>query len=640
MSIVTVDFETYYAPDYSLSRMTTEEYVRDPRFQVIGYSIMEDGQAARWVTGTDREIELALKSYDWSDKTVLCHNTLFDGAIMGWRYGIQPKAWLDTLSMAQPIIGLVPGGSLAKLADHFELGRKGTEVLDALGKRRGDFTTTELAQYGRYCCNDTVLTRKLYDKLLPSSTPQELYIIDVMLRMYTDPVLELDQTVLHDHLVSVREKKAKLLARVEQLCGKDELMSNDKLKVLLESWGIDVPLKQNKNGEWKPAMAKTDEAFKALLEHEDVRVQCVVAARLGVKSTLEETRTESFIKIGNRGTLPIGLKYYGAHTGRASGQEKINPQNLPRGGALRRAIRAPNGYALVACDSAQIEARVVATLAGQHDLVQAFANGEDIYSLFASDVYNRPVDRKRVERTANGEEFKPDDEAGRVGKTSILGLGFGMGPQKFQGALRVAGVKFDYAECQRIVKLYRTKYDKINNLWYRGADALAAIMANKPFRLGALQLLCDGEGIHLPNGMLIRYPHLHRASDGEFYYCKDPRQVTAFVAGRLSGEDIRHKLTRIHGPKVIENVVQALARIVVFHQMCRIDQKMRLLDKPTQRRKVVLSAHDETVACVPAGERELWAGFMLEEMSRAPKWWPDLPIAAEVASGATYYDCK
>ena len=629
MKIRTLDFETYYSQTYSLSRMTTEAYIRDPQFQVIGFSWKDGDAPTQWFTGTDQEIADRLHSLGWDDVAMCAHNCLFDASILSFRYGIKPKMLLDTLSMAQPILASTPGGSLAKLAQHFELGAKGTEVINALGKRREDFSGQDLALYAIYCINDTELTYKLYHKLLPYSTAQEQYIIDVLLRMYTDPVLVLDEQVLTDHLTDVQAKKARLLAQVQELCGQETLMSNDKLAAMLTAWDVDVPMKRNKNGEMRPAFAKTDEEFKALLDHEDMRVQTVVAARLGVKSTIEETRTRSFLEIASRGKLPIGLKYYAAHTGRAGGQEKVNPQNLPRRGNLRRAITAPPGHVLVACDSAQIEARVVAALAGQYDLVDDFARGVDIYNKFGSMIYGREINRKAGDTTE-----------GHVAKCAVLGLGFGMGATKFQTHVKTGGVTIDATEALRVVHLYRTTYSKIKALWYAGQAALYAIAYNKECVLGELELKVDGEGIHLPNGMMIRYPHLFVDPNGEYWYCKDPRQVAAYVQGKLTGEMPYDKLTRIHGPKTIENVVQALARIVVFHQMCKIDQWCKARDTKLTRCKVVLSAHDETVVCAPAQMADEVAAYMSATMSIPPKWWPKLPIACEVAMGASYFDCK
>lgn len=420
MRYITLDFETFYSKDFSLSKITTEAYIRDPQFQTIGFAYKINDETPQWVTGSDTKIAMSLAALDIENSYLICHNMAFDGAILAFRYGIKPKYYLDTLSMARPITGHTVGGSLAALAKKYELGVKGTEVVNALGKRLNDFEPDELAKYGAYCINDVQLTFDLYHILKRHNPTKELYIQDLMLRMFTDPVLKLDRSVLVNHLHTVQTKKEKLMEKIDLSIGRDALMSNPKFAEVLRKLGVEPPMKISlRTNKEAYAFSKTDQEFKALLEHSNVAVQAVTAARLGIKSTLEETRTESFLGIEQRGSLPILLNYWGAHTGRASGGDKMNLQNLPRGGALRRSIVAPDNHVLVAVDSAQIEARVVAWWAGQKDLVEDFSNNEDIYSKFASVIYGRPVDRKRKEIGKDGKEFNPDKVEGFVGKTCL-----------------------------------------------------------------------------------------------------------------------------------------------------------------------------------------------------------------------------
>ena len=626
--LITLDFETYYSKEFSLSKITTENYIRSAEFEVIGFGYKIDDQPPQWVSGDSAHIERALTRLDIPNSNLVCHNMAFDGAILAWRYGIIPKYYFDTLSMARPVTGATVGGSLSALAKKFMLGEKGTEVVNAIGKRREDFGFTDLAAYGEYCKNDVEITYLLFQILQQYSTPQEMYIIDLMLRMYTDPVLELSSAVLAQHLTSVRSKKDKLMARIDSSIGRDKLMSNPQFATLLEQLGVSPPTKVSAaTGKETYAFSKTDVEFKALLEHEDERVQALVSARLGVKSTLEETRTEAFLGIAGRGALPILLNYYGAHTGRASGGDKVNLQNLPRGGSLRKAISAPAGHKMVAVDSSQIEARVVAWLAGEEELVEDFRNNVDIYSKFASEVYERPVDRKRrAIHPDTGKEYKPDEVPGFVGKTCILGLGYGMGKDKFRTTLKIgqAGVSVDMPveKAESVVQLYRRKYSKIAALWKSADKALEAMSRGHEFYLGVgISLKCNGDGIHLPNGMVLRYTNLRRSHDGFVY-------------------DTRYGPNHIYGGKVIENVVQALARIVVFNQMAAIDQRMRARDMPSYRYKVALTVHDEVVVICPEEAEEEIKALMIQIMSKPPRWAADLPVACEGESGDNYADCK
>jgi DNA polymerase len=614
MQTITIDFETYYSKDFSLSKMTTEEYIRSPEFQTIGFAYKVGDGDTHWVTGSDKEITEALHELGLPDAYVIAHNMAFDGAILAWRYGIIPKYYLDTLSMARPITGQTVGGSLAKLAQKFTLGAKGTEVVNAIGKRREDFTPRDLAAYGEYCKNDVQITHNLYHILRQWNPPKELYIQDLMIRMFTDPVLELNDIILNDHLDNVQSKKAELMRRIDVTIGRDELMSNPKFAMVLEKLGVNPPMKISlRTNKETYAFGKTDTEFKALLEHPNPAVQAVVSARLGIKSTLEETRTESFLGIAKRGTLPILLNYWGAHTGRASGGDKMNLQNLPRAGALRRSITAPTGHVLVACDSAQIEARVVAWLAGQYDLLEDFRRGEDIYSKFATNVYGKPVTKvDKVERF--------------VGKTCILGLGYGMGADKFQSTLKVGagGISVDVepSEAKRVVTLYRNTYSRIAQLWNEANKALEKMAQGHEYALDVgMQLLCTNEGIQLPNHTMIRYTNLRKTPDGYEY-------------------DGRYGPVKIYGGKVVENVVQALARIVVFDQMAKIDQQMRQHDGTDGRYKVVLTVHDEVVCVVPESAEEWCKELMVREMSTPPRWCSDLPVSCECESGNNYADAK
>ena len=405
MDIVTIDFETYYDKDYSLSKMTTEAYVRSHNFEVIGVGVKVNNYPTDWYSGDNPG--KFLNSLDYRDKAILCHNTAFDGAILSWHFGIRPKLWLDTLSMARPFHQMTVGGSLAALATYYGLGAKGDEVVNALGKERKDFSPDELARYAEYCKNDVEITKKLFDKLAKGFPVSEIMVIDQILRMYTEPTIELDVKLLQTHLQEVLTRKRTLINDLGLSGISDEainkmLMSNDIFAKYLKNLGIDPPTKVSPTtGKQTWAFAKTDKAMTELLEHPDERVQSVVAARLGVKSTLEETRTNALIGVATRGRLPIMLNYYGAHTGRLSGGDKLNLQNLPSRGntSIKKALRAPEGYVLVAADSSQIEARLVAWLAGQDDLVQAFRESRDVYSEFASEVYGRKITKAdKVER--------------------------------------------------------------------------------------------------------------------------------------------------------------------------------------------------------------------------------------------------
>jgi len=921
MNILTVDFETYWAQDFSLSKMTTEEYVRSDRFQIIGMGIKLNEGETVWLSGTEDELrEYLHENYDWKNTFVLAHNTMFDGAILSWRLGITPKGWLDTMCMARALHGVDKSAALKALAVRYGVGEKGTEVLDAKGKYLEDFTEEELSKYGDYCINDVELTYHIFKIMMKDFPLKELKIIDLTLSMFTHPVLELDMNMLEEHLHEVRMRKEMLLEQAG--VSREDLMSNPKFAELLVALDVTPPTKTSaRTGKEAFAFAKTDEGFKALAEHEDDRVQALYEARLGNKSTLEETRTARFIGIAERGKLPVPIRYYAAHcllgdaevltrsgweplatwgggdimqweplgtmsflsatpnkfevyeepmvhfasryhkatytaghtiptvsgrgvftaqkagdvlgkrfelpitglalgqaditeldariaamvqadgsvrsssrhgkgvrfgfrkerkiarciellsqadvqhkvtiepngttrifipsaevhkvtkyvhgtdkvfsptlldapvsvknafveelkywdgsaepngvsisytstnknnaefvqtmahlcgraahiatrvrkvanwntsygvhirgritttrvqpehgtatmfsgtvycpttstgyflfrqngvimitgnTGRWGGADKINLQNLPSRGpnakALKKSIVAPEGYVVVEADSSQIEARVLAWLAGQDDLVTAFHNKEDVYKIMASSIYNVKVD-----------EVTKDQRF--VGKTTILGAGYGMGANRFQEQLKGMGVELELDECRRIIAVYRNTYGNIKRLWYQANDMLALMMNKQDSELGArgatvLQPLYDPAAIRLPSGLLLRYDGLE--------YDRDTKEYSY---------QTRNGRTRIYGGKVVENVCQAIARCIIGEQMLQINK----------RYKVVFTVHDSVGCCVPEAEAEDALAYVMDCMRYLPDWAEGMPIDCEASFAKSYGECE
>ena len=619
MSFVTLDFETYYSQQFSLTKLTTEEYIRSPSFEVIGVAMKIDDDPTMWFSGTHAEIKAWLNQVDWSDSALLCHNTMFDGAILSFIFNIVPAYYFDTLCMARAKHGVDVSGSLANLVKMYGLGEKGTEVVDALGKRRQDFSDVDLDRYGKYCINDTNLTFRLFNTFISDYFPQtELDLIDMTLRMYTQPMLHVNDAMLVERLEEVRKEKSELLAGLQSRLGCDteegvrqKLASNPQFATLLTELGVPVPTKISPTtGRETYALAKNDEGFIELLEHEDPFIQQLCAVRLGTKSTIEESRIERFIGIGsrNRGRLPIPLKYYGAHTGRWAGTDSVNFQNLPsrdkKKKTLKRSIVAPAGHVIINCDSSQIEARVLAWLAGQDDVTHQFANGEDVYSVFASKIYKKSI-------------TKADPVERFVGKTCILGLGYGTGAKKLQHTLKTQppGADLPEEECKRIVDLYRDSNHMITDLWHECDSSLAHLASwpqnLKSYAIGKHEVVkATASGIVLPNKLFIRYPEL-RLSDNKFIY-KSRRGVTS-----------------IWGGSVVENVVQALARIIVGEQMLKIKERYR----------PVLTVHDAAVMVVPEGETSQAIEFITKVMSTPPDWCPTLPVACEAKYGQSYGDC-
>jgi len=609
MDLITLDMETYYDKDYSLSKMTTEGYIRDERFEVVGVSVKVNNGEPEWASGTMGQIKKYLQRFDWANSMMLAHNTMFDGAIASWHFDVHPKALADTMHMARALHGVEASASLKAVADRYGVGVKGTEVVRAMGKRRLDFLPEELSTYGDYCINDVELTYSLFQIMAKKFPMKELRLIDLTLRMFTEPTLELNKSQLEAHLVAVQERKEKLLvdAGIED---KSDLMSNPKFALMLNMLGVAPPMKVSPTtGKETFAFAKNDEEFKALLEHDDDRVQALVSARMGTKSTLEETRTQRFIGIAERGKLPVPVRYYAAHTGRWGGDDKINLQNLPSRGpnakSLKKAIIAPQGHTVIEADSAQIEARVLAWLAGQEDLVSAFTNREDVYKKMASTIYGVAVDD-----VTKDQRF--------VGKTTILGAGYGMGAVKFQAQLKTFGFDMPLDEARRVINIYRDANWNISNLW-KEAQVMLRYMAQGDKvtfgKSGVIGVDPANKALIMPSGLPMYYSGLFAVEEekGPQYYYK-----------------VRRGDNKIYGGKVVENVCQAIARCIIGEQMLRI----------ANRYKVVLTVHDSIVCCVPDAETDAAKAYIEDSMRWVPDWAAGLPVDCEAGTAKSYGECE
>ncbi len=606
MDLITVDFETYYDKDFSLRKMTTEAYIRDPRFEVVGVGVKVNNNATEWASGTHEELKEYLHTFDWGSSVLLCHNTLFDGAILSWLFDVHPRVLTDTLCIARALHGVEVGGSLHALTQRYGLGAKGTEVLDAIGKRRLDFTDAELDKYGDYCINDVELTYKLFNVMGRGFPKGELRLIDCTLRMFVEPVLELDLGLLEQHLEDTKQIKEDLIT--SSGVTKKELMSNPKFAELLEGLGVIPPTKISLTTNKETfAFAKNDEQFKALENHSDPKVQALVTARLCTKRTLEESRTERLRGIAKRGLLPVPVRYYAAHTGRWGGDDKINIQNLPSRGVngkkLKNSMLAPEGYMMVDCDSSQIEARVLAWLAGQDDLVQAFTDKEDVYIKMASKIYNIPE-----EAVTKDQRF--------VGKTTILGAGYGMGAVRFADQLQSFGTHMDVEEARRVIRIYRDANWKINTLWRDCQNMLVEMSRGNSGSLGPNGIVKYGADGHngwilLPSGLKMRY---------------DDLQYEQGERGPEFKYKTRRGYTRIYGGKVTENICQAIARCIIGDQMLAI----------AKRYKVALTVHDSVVCCVHEDELKEATRYIEECMSSTAPWAEGLPITCESDNGKSY----
>ncbi len=617
MNIVTLDFETYYDKEYSLSKMSTEDYITDPRFEVMLVAAKVDEGMTKWISGKRNAIASWLEQLDLPNAGIVCHNAMFDVTILQEIFGIRPRFIFDTISMAQAHLRpFSPKISLKACLEYYDFDglRKGEEVHNMLGRTRGSLSPDELRAYASYCCTDVEGTWRLFKHLKPLFPRSEFIIMDQTHRMYLEPKLELDAALLAEIKAEEIAKKEHLLASLSSYCTKDELMSNDKFALVLQRAGVEeVPMKISlTTGKPTFAFAKGDAEFKRMQEDyaDDDLVTALIEARLGVKSTISETRSGRLLDIALRHKLlRVPLNYYAAHTGRYGGTQKINMQNPPRISKkkgrrqIRYAMKAPKGHVVLGADLAQIEARIVSWLAGCGVLLEGFRNREDVYSKYATRAYKKDTVKGRSQE---------DDDRRFVGKTCILGLGFGMGAEKLQVTLNKDGVKLPLTETQRLVNVYRETYSEIPHLWYQLSNAIP-IMATGLGRVDIGPVSFSKQMAILPNGMPIYYNNLSRVGQDWWY---------------TYGRETR----KLFGGKLCENIVQALARNVVMENMITIHKELGL--------QMVLQVHDELDYVVPEAQADYYASEIKKIMSIAPSWAPGLPVAVEVNYGPTFGDCK
>ena len=643
--IITVDFETYWdSKSFTLSKITTEEYIRDEKFRDFGacFHVYGSDEPIEWVRRCD--IPEYVSGIDWGRTAVLAHNAQFDVSILGWRYGVSPAFIFDTLSMARALRGVEVGNSLARLASAFGLPEKGQAVHSTNGLRELDAQIEE--ELAEYCKHDVFLCERIFSALRVGYPASELRLINMTLKMYTEPMLELDSAMLEQALVDEKARREGLLQRlgVEE----KQLASNPMFADILISMGVPPPKKVSKTtGKETLALAKNDALFQALLNGDNEDVSALCEARLAVKSTTERTRAQRFLDISKRGPLPVPLSYYGAATGRwtASKGSAINMQNLKRGSFLRKAIMAPEGHQLVVGDLSQIEPRVLAWLSDYEDMLMIFKQGGDPYAAFGAQMFNIPGMTK---------ESHPDLR--QSAKSALLGCGYGLGWASFAAQLltgflgappvmytkdfaKKLGVDRDYVEkfvnneenvekleaiphtcsiddllthavaAKKIIDIYRSTAWPVVSFWNMCGELLVKSLAGGE-EVVYKCITFRKEEIVLPNGMRLLYPNLRQV--------KDENGRSQWVYGPDA--------TKLYPGKITNNIVQGTARIVMTDGMLRVGKRYPIKG----------TVHDELIAVVPDEEVSDAKTWVLAQMTMEPKYMPGIPLDADGGAHRRY----
>lgn len=637
MRIITVDYESFWSTTYTLSKMSPLEYVLGPEYETICCAIKVGDEPTQVYWGHDA-IAQRFAELDVPASALLAHNNSgFDSYISAYRFGLNPRMWLCTKAMAQPIHSKTTGNGLKQLVKHYRIGTKEDAILHATrGKHLADFTAEERALMDEYNKADTDQCYALFQKLKGYYNASELWQIDALTRMRTEPAFVLDVPLLEQALVEEKAAKrealltlAKLLRLPENLSEDDiveqirsELASAPKFAKLLEAQGVAVPLKASPTNPEKqvPALAKTDQAFLDLQQHEDDIIAAAARTRLAIKSTLLETRIEKFLKAGALagGRLPMPVRYCGADTtGRDSGEE-YNPQNLPRidhdrpkrSDALRAAITAPPGYKIIVADQSGIELRVSHTLWKVPSSMEMWKLNPvaDLYRRFAAVVHGVPEDQiSKFQRQA--------------AKVAQLQLQFGSGWKRYQEAAAIPwGITLSDQEAMETTYSYRSYYTQIVDGWKSCQESLPFIRDGEKRFIDPWEMCYTEKGaVVLPSGRRIRYPDLRQEVDK-----KTGKVEWVYGHGR-------HR-ARLYGGKMTENIVQALARDSIF------DAAFDFFKATGYRFK--LRVHDELVYVVPEEEAERLLGELQSILRTPPRWWPELVVWSEGAVASTYAAAK
>ena len=645
---IVIDFETYYGDDWTLKKMTTEKYIRGEKFECIGLSIKVGNMPTHF---HKKEagigiLQTVLKNYP--NSPVVSHNATFDAGILAFRYNIHPAVLVDTVTMAK-LTGLdrVAGGSsLAKLSAYLvEIGVltsvKGTEVHNMYGVHADAMSGAQWKAYGEYCKLDSDLCYAIYSYLRSLCPTGELMMASVSLQMWTKPVISADVALLEQHkqnLISERERVLDNLAGTFNFATREDMLSalrsKPKFVGMLEQLGVEVPTKWSEaKNEFVPATAKTDKEFLALLEHPDSNVRALVETKLSVSSSIEMTRTETFLDVASRGLVPVPLRYASAHTGRYGGSEKLNFQNLPKRSkdpVLRRALRAIDGHLWVAADSSQIEARLNAYISNQTDLVQLFIDGRDPYVDMATEIYGKSYDE--IMALAKGDNATKEGKQMRnLGKEAVLACGYGMSANTFGYRMELTG-NHQAAEMKDvIVNAYRRKNDRIVAFWRECDKVLDVLCRGGSMRFGGpnndlfFATIKRFHGVEIPvimmpNGTYLFYQNLRKEMD-------EQTGRLGFVYDQY--DNGRFKPKRIWGSSLVENLCQCFAFVVL---------KWQALNIVNDGYQININVHDEWAGVYPKDKVKSAVLSYYRNMKRVPDYLPTGLLDCEVDIGINYAD--
>ena len=641
---IVLDFETYFDTDYSLKKMSTVEYVCDERFEItgLGYQVLDEISGLRTFCAPSsvetmlHTLEVIYGKQDLKNATIVGQNNKFDHLILREKFGITPKFTVDLIDLER-IWDAQSKHKLEAMAKRWGAPSPKGDTNQFKGFHWADMTPEMQQDLEEYCKNDIEIESFLFQKLLPTVITQpeiELPLANQTLQLYLKPQIVIDFDLGEDLKKKMRLEAIKPRMELRKRgikASRKWISGNIKFKALLEAFlpdGESVPMKQGKN-EMIPAFAKDDEGLKQLLAHPDENVRLLIESRIAMKSwPLHSKRVDNLMGQARArgGKIGAPLSFHSAHTGRWGGAEKINLQNLGGRGragagthpliqAVRGMLTAPDGYVFGLNDYSQIQARILPWLAAQDDLVRGFANGEDIYSAFATELFKSPV--RKPKETDPGPVNKLLTIRRGFGKDAILGCGFGMGTNRFFERCRANNDlrpmfdsgEYDWDFIDKLIKLYRSRYSKIPTFW-EDVEKAWAFVTKYPGQtsiLGALTFYHKDNAtyIQLPSGRYLRYPGARVKAKGGCY----------------GSDSLSYRWNKnCWGGFLTENIVQAVEVDVFGPALLRLE---------AAGFNIVLHGHDEIVCLFKESEAEEKLKEMAEIMVEVPTWAAGLPIAVE-----------
>ncbi len=620
MRPVVLDLETFYSDEFTLTKFGTEAYIRDPRFEAHGAAIKWSANTlAVWYD--QRELAYVLKEEDWSDVFLIHHHAQFDGFILKQHYNVIPAMFGCTLSMSRLLLGNHLSVSLDAVRKYFGLPAKTTPYNLFKGKHWAELTPQVQRLVGEGACDEVESIWKIFGFLMQQGfPPAELDVVDSVVRMFTEPVLDLDADMLAKLWESENTRKAEGNAALG-VDGSD-LRSTDLFCKLLKDEGIEIEYKDGKKGPI-PAIAKNDPFIRDFLcEHDNERIRALAEARLAEKSTLLQTRAATLGWVASRGPAPVYLFYSGAGTLRPSGGDGCNWLNFKRGSPIRRAVKAPSGFYLAPVDASQIECRVLHYLAGgpEEPVIKKFRNNEDPYVDLASEFYQEEIYKPK----ADDPRYDEMTAKRGLGKQGRLMCGYGSSGRMFKATAASGNygprVDMSIETANTWVDMYRRTNPPIcargTGYWAQCERMLARLGGGDPIQWGPL--LVKDQRIWIQGAPMLY--------DTIEYHTPQPDDENPKSGWRVKKRD---GWRFIWGSKLTQNICEGVSRMIVSQAMIRIKKKynIRTLNWP----------YDELLLLIPRnGREEEMLRLCLAEMTLEPSWLPGLPLAAEGALSDRY----